>query len=302
MREDLLRLAISGTEFLENESVSALLSMARRLDVSAVELWYPRNFVHDGEASTIRRVIAAGIAVAAVSCGVEVVELDDVEGTRQKLLRAIEVAAELDAPFVNTYFGAPDYRDDSRAINTFVRNVDPCLTKADRLGRKLLLENEFNAFGRDAYQGDITRRPASLRRLLEYCGKGRLNLTFDPANFYCAGIEPYPLAYSLLADHIAYVHVKDVAMFDTIIDGYTGQAWRQYYDYDRQYVTRPLGAGALNWSGLLRELAQLRWSGFLTAEPHAKREYREAAFTQSINWLRTELDWSGRATDSLVPG
>jgi sugar phosphate isomerase/epimerase len=287
------RLAISGTEF-RDEPVDVLLRSAERVGVDAIELWCPENLTADGTHGThdadraLARLADWPGQVVAVSAGVEAGETVDVPGTRARLVEAVELADRLGAPVVNTYFGAPGYRDDQRAGDVFARNLEPVLRRAEALGVTIVLENEFDAFGRDRVRGDPTRRPDALRELLRRVGSERLRLNFDAANFYCAGVEPFPYAYDVLAADIAYLHVKDIRTADPAVPEQDG-SWNRYHDYDRAYVTTELGSGAVNWVGLLARLARHGYSGPLTLEPHARGEHREAAFAQGVAWLRAEI-------------
>ncbi|GAA1938354.1 sugar phosphate isomerase/epimerase family protein [Kitasatospora viridis] len=280
-------IAISGTEF-RGAAVEELLDTADRVGADGVEVWWPENFTRGGAGRSERRLARWSKEVVAVSAGVEVGESADVEGTRARLTEAVELADRLGAPRVNTYFGAPGYRDDRRSGEVFLRNLAPVLRHAERLGVTIVLENEFDAFGRDHLGGDPTRRPDALRALLRRAGSERLRLNFDAANFYCAGVEPFPHAYGVLAPDIDYLHVKDIRLADPALPPDDGP-WHRYRDYDRAYVTGWLGSGAVNWPGLLRQLATDGYRGPLTLEPHAKPALREEAFAQGVRWLRAEL-------------
>jgi sugar phosphate isomerase/epimerase len=205
------------------------------------------------------------------------------------LLDALEVAARLGCPRVNTYFGAPGFRDDAVCGDNFLRNIAPALARADQLGVTIVLENEFNAFGRDHVRGDLTRRPPALRDLVRRSGSPRLRLNFDAANFYCAGVEPYPYAYGVVHDLIDYVHVKDIRL-SRPDEPEPEDGWQRYRDYTRSYATTWLGSGAVNWTGLIDRLYADGYEGPLTLEPHALPEHRTSAFAQGIRWLRRHLD------------
>jgi sugar phosphate isomerase/epimerase len=281
------RIAISGTEF-RDESIDTLLRTADEVGVTAIELWCPENLRADADGAALARLTSWPGQVVAVSAGVEIGETSDVPGSRSRLIEALELADRLGAPVVNTYFGAPGYRDDRRSGEVLARNLEPVLRRAESLGVTVVLENEFDAFGRDRYRGDLTRRPNALRETVRRIGSSRLRLNFDAANFYCAGVEAFPYAYEVLADDVAYIHVKDIKIADPALPGQDGP-WIRYHDYDRAYVTTALGSGAVNWPGLLARLAADHYAGSLTLEPHARREHRTAAFSQAVAWLRADI-------------
>jgi len=156
------QIAISGTEF-RGEHVDRLLRTAERVDADGVEVWYPENFDAAGTGASVARLMAWPGAVVAVSAGVEISETTDVVGSIQRLTEAITIAHQLGADRVNTYFGSPGYRDDRRSGDVFLENIYPGLRLAESLGVMIVLENEFDAFGRDEPHGDLTRRPPALR-------------------------------------------------------------------------------------------------------------------------------------------
>lgn len=281
-------IAVSGTEF-RDAPVRDLLDTADRVGVDALELWFPENFTATGSHATGRAVAGWGGRVVAVSAGVELGETHDVPHAVGRLIKAIEVADGFGCRRVNTYFGAPGFRDDTVSGDNFLRNIAPALRRAEQLGTTVVLENEFDAFGRDDKCGDLTRRPSALRALVQRSDSAHLRLNFDAANFYCAGIEPYPYAYGVVRDFIGYAHVKDVRLAD-LDEPDEDPAWHQYRDYDRSYVTTWLGAGAVNWSGLVDRLCADGYDGPLTLEPHARAAHRTAAFVQGVRWLRGRLD------------
>jgi sugar phosphate isomerase/epimerase len=281
-------IGISGTEF-RGAHVAELLRAAVEVGADAVEVWYPENFTAGGVKATCARLAAWAGGIAAVSVGVEVGETADVDGTQGRLIEALAICGQLGASRLNTYFGAPGYRDDLRSGDVFLRNIQPVLRQAERLGVTILLENEFDAFGRDHVRGDLTRRPMALRGLLRRAGSERLKLNFDAANFYCAGVEPFPYAYTILVNDIGYVHVKDVRHANPAVPEAPDEHWCRYRDYDRVYLTTTLGSGAVNWTGLLRQLANDGYHGPLTLEPHAQPAFRAASLADGVTWLRAAV-------------
>jgi sugar phosphate isomerase/epimerase len=277
-----MRIAISGTEFDDNEPAMALVTLALQFSVSYVEFWFPTNSAAVGLERSLQEIAAAGLHIACISTGSELYRDGGSVPDQHLLIEAIELASRVGAPYVNTYFGYARRRDDDTAIAVYGRLLKPCLEAAERCGVTIVLENEFDAFRHDPVESDITRRPVVLRRLAETVGHARFQLNFDPSNFYCAGIEPFPYAYKLLRDFIAYVHVKDVARGDDSLGG----RWRVFPDNDDRYATRDLGSGAVNWHGLLAALRQDDYRGFLTVEPHATVAWRAAAFESACNRLR----------------
>ncbi|HET7232366.1 MAG TPA: sugar phosphate isomerase/epimerase family protein [Longimicrobium sp.] len=277
-----MRLALSSTELRPGEGVEALRAQAVRLGVEYVELWHPTHTGGD-PGHAVDLLAEAGVRVCCVGSPTELCH-GAAAGDTCALMEAIELAARAGAPFANLYFGWAEARDDARAIDAFRRYLDPCLEAAARQGVTLVLENEFNAFGWDPAETDVSRRPESLARLFEAVGDPAFRLTWDPSNAYCAGVEPFPHSYEVLRPYIAYVHVKDCRRL--LPDAAAPAGWKVYRDYGRAYATAPLGQGAVNWTGILERLAADGYDGFLTLEPHADAPCRDAAWAHAAGWLR----------------
>lgn len=270
-------LAISGTEF-RGEPTADLVAAARAVGADGVDLWYPENF-GDGRDAVAAMLYSAGLDVVCVSSGTELGDAERAGSSVPLLIEAIDVAASLGAPLVNTYFGAPGVLDADRAIDRFCSNIAPCVAHAARRGVTISLENEFDAFGWDPEHGDVTRRPEALQRLAGRFDRGSLQLTFDAANFLCAGASPIE-AVDLLKDSVGYVHVKDVVRLvgeEAPVDG-----WLEFTDGDARFATTWLGAGDVPWDDLFEELSCLPTIRAFTLEPHSTTTLRTDAFEQAV--------------------
>lgn len=285
-----MQLAISGTEFEPEDSVDALLQSAIELQISFIELWHPRNTAKDGLEATVNKISHSGVQVACISTGSELYRDGGSSGDQRLLIEGIRLAELLGARYANTYFGHYRVFDDQRAISTYIHYLNPCLQEARNRNVTIVLENEFDAFGWDPARSDITRRPASLRQLFESVDDPHFRMNFDPCNFYCAGVEAYPYAYRLLSPFIAYCHVKDGGRCDPDIDAIDPRhGWRRFNDYENQFVTAPLGQGAISWASIIATLRADGYRGFLTLEPHAEPEYRNNAWQQAAIYMRSLL-------------
>lgn len=87
-----------------------------------------------------------------------------------------------------------------------------CLSKQYNI--TLCHENEANIYG------DIPEREHEL--LCHF--KGELKCVFDMGNFVLEGVDPYPAAYELLRDYIAYFHIKDALFEGAIVPPGLGNA------------------------------------------------------------------------------
>lgn len=276
-------LALSGTELEPDEPIDELCDAAAALDIGLLELWHPRNTAQAGTQATLAKVHACGLAVACVSTGSELYRNGGSEADQALLAEAVDLAAACGAPFVNTYFGCAGTCDDAAAIGTYKRLLLPCLARARAHGVTIVLENEFNAFGVDPCASDVTRRPASIERLLDEVGDPAFRLNFDAANFLCAGVCPRD-AYARLDRYVAYCHLKDVSLASEDSDLVAG--WRTFQDYEDRYQTRPMGSGGVGWPDLLPALLKHNGRCPLALEPHSERPLRREAWEQAAAFVR----------------
>jgi sugar phosphate isomerase/epimerase len=275
-------IGLSGIEFCDC-NLPDFLQAARSVEVDGVEVWWPLNF-ESGIDDGIRAVREAAIRVVCVSSPTELGDAERGGRSRAVLLEAIEIAWELRAPVVNTYFGAPGRRDDEAAIARFLRSAEPCLDRATSAGVIIAIENEFNAFGRDDCRGDVTRRPEGLRRLIDTADCPALGINLDPANMYCAGVRDLGGALDLVAGDIVYAHIKDVRSVDAVDP--VAEGWVRYTDYEDVYDTTATGLGEVGWRRLLPRLLQCQRLTAMTVEPHSEASWRLAAAAQAVGFVR----------------
>lgn len=276
------RIAVSGTEFPATDGVDGLIAMARSARCDAVEFWYPKNALRDGLDATIRALDRAGLRIACVSTSSQL--YGPGAATAAELLHeAITLAARVGGARVNTYFGHAPVADDEHAVGAYAAALAPVLDHAGAEGVVIVLENEFDAFGRDPAGSDISRRPQALAALLTRVGSPWFGLNFDAANFHCAGVDPARDALPLLLPWVRYAHVKDVrhASAGTPPDG-----WVRYTDHGRAYDTAPLGTGEVDWPAIVRSLAAAGYQGYLTLEPHCVRPVLPAETAAAAGYLR----------------
>lgn len=276
------RITISGTEFEKSEGVAPLVQTAESLGVSGIELWQPQNTTVTGLDDAVDRIRSAGLEVTCLSSGIELYRDGGSVDDQQRLCELVDNAARLGVRLVNTYFGFAPVLDDTRAIETYARLLEPCLAAAGN-DVTIVLENEFDSFGWDPARSDISRRPESLRELFSCVGSERFRLTFDPANFVCANENPIE-AYGKLAEYVGYVHVKDVRPSGGAMPG-----WREYSDHGKIFTTCPLGEGAVPWTMLLKRLLNDGYAGPFNLEPHGELQTRRGAFSNSLASLSTML-------------
>ena len=279
-----MQIAVSGTDLHSTDSISKLIVLAKAVKVQFIELWYPMNIEAEGLERSIDMISKANIKVACISTPSELYRSGGSRDDQNLLIRAIDLAHQIGSPLVNTYFGSSSVQDDERAINVYIEYLKPCLDRARELGVTIVLENEFDTFGTDSAGSDITRRPIVLHKLVNQVGSPNFKITFDPCNYYFAGVEPFPYAYEVLHSQIGNVHVKDGSIFNSKARS-DMESWKLFRDFGREFNTQPLGQGAINWSGLLLKLKEDDYTGFLTLEPHNEGKSL-SQWSQAANSLR----------------
>lgn len=281
----MMRLVMSGTgDAFEGVSVRKLLESAERHGIDTIDLWYPKNVKVDGLDRSVRSVQDRGFGVAVISTWTHLFWPGDVSEQQRLLIEGIELAHRLGAGIVNTYFGHGTERDDNTAIETYAKNLEPCLTRAEALDVTLCLENEFDVLNDDPSGSDITRRPKRIRELVRRVDSPNFRTTFDACNFYFAGVEPYPYAYELLRETIGYVHLKDGARY---AEQQHNKGWLRFTDHEEKYVCLSLGKGAINYHGLLAALDTDGYAGLLCLEPHVEEGRLQRTYEETIAYLET---------------
>lgn len=286
-----MRICLSGIDLAAGEPLDPLLDAAVALGAEGVELWHPDNTGGDIEGA-VARVRAAGLEVASFCTPTELVTSDERWQRDQKLLiDAVEQAGAAGVARVNTYFGFPGEPDDEGHIAAYAQRLAPVIAAAERAGVTVTLENEFDCFGTDPLGSDPTRRPESVARLLAAVDSVHFGLTFDPTNAYFAGLDPRS-AFGPLLPFVRHVHVKDGRPVDPAGPG----QWHPFADSGRSYQTCAVGAGDVDWPGLLTDLAAAGYPGWLVVEPHNPTG-RLAAWTDAVRFLRQHVVTATGAPD-----
>ena len=156
-----------------------------------------------------------GIKVSAIGSPLGKIKLDgDMDDHVETAKRVYEYANILGAKFVRMFsFYAPkgknilDMKDEAFAA------VGRLLQAAREYGIILCHENEAKIYG------DI---PERCRELLDFFPD--LMCVYDMGNFVLEGVDPYPEAYRLLKDRIAYFHIKDALAAGAIVPPGCGEA------------------------------------------------------------------------------
>lgn len=277
-----MKICLSGAALHAHESLDVLAGYADNCHTNAIELWHPKNVLLQSWETTCAVLQDRKLETACVATASELYRGGGSVRDQALLCLAIEMAAQLNAPCVNTYFGTASSRDDRHAIATYQDYLEPCLELAEKLDVTICLENECCATSADPAKSNITTRPQSLLQLFEEVDHPRFRLCLNPVNFYKAGVEPFPYAYDLLRRHVGYVRVNDIRALHPV------GAERPAGEKSR-FVGCPVGQGAINWSGLIRRLEAASYEGYLCIDPQPAAGNRGVSFLQSARYLHSQL-------------
>ncbi|MGI6537069.1 MAG: sugar phosphate isomerase/epimerase family protein [Caldicoprobacterales bacterium] len=165
---------------------------------------------------------------------------DDFEPHLEKFRHTLKIAEIMEAKYIRMFsFYIPEGKDPADYREEVLKRWKEFLKAAEGTGIVLLHENEKEIYG---------DTPERCLDLVESLNSDYFRLTFDPANFVQCGVEPYPKAFNMLKDHIAYLHIKD-ARKDNL-----------------QIV--PAGQGDGRLQETLNALKGMGFKGFLSLEPH----------------------------------
>ena len=162
------------------------------------------------------RLQAEGLRVSAIGSPLGKIPLDsDRSAHRETAKRIFELAALLETEYVRVFsFYAPHDKAVTLCKNQVVDALGELIELARPYGLTLCHENEAKIYG------DLPHR---CRELLDVFG-GELKCVFDMGNFVLEGQDPYPEAYELLKEYIAYFHIKDALFEGAIVPPGKGNA------------------------------------------------------------------------------
>jgi sugar phosphate isomerase/epimerase len=165
---------------------------------------------------------------------------DDFTPHLEKFRHTLEIAKILETDYIRMFsFYIPREEDPARYREEVLNRWKAFLGAAEGSGITLLHENEKDIYG---------DTPERCLDLAESLNSESFRLIFDPANFIQCDVETYPKAFTMLQDHIVYLHIKD-ALFS-----------------NHQVV--PAGQGDGKLKEILDALKDKGFRGFLSLEPH----------------------------------
>lgn len=199
-----------------------------------------------------------------------------------ELIRAVRVAKELGAKFVNHYC----YNiclDEKPDLIKLKKYLAPVLEVAEEEGIILCLENEAH---------DTTRTPEGMLTVLESFNSDFFKTNFDATNYYHASQEGFPHGYEVLKKHIAYVHLKNGCIYserEGHCEQSKGGTMTGHFAPNNIYYSY-IEDGALNIDGLLMRLKRDGYDGYCVFEPHTTPDLAEAYYNHDIEYIKRRLE------------
>ncbi|MBZ4014310.1 sugar phosphate isomerase/epimerase family protein [Streptomyces purpurogeneiscleroticus] len=212
---------------------------------------HPEEPVHTGlgpgeRAEVAREFADAGVEILTIAGYAKVAEAQDAAGeaaVADELAGLVGLAADVGASYVRVFPGAGD-RPAAEADADAARRLGAIAPLAADRGVSVLLETH-----------DSHRTGAAAARVVGPVGHGSVGALWDVLHTWLGGEDP-AATQAVLAPHLGYVQVKDVASAE-------------------DKTPLPLGAGVLPLADCLGALVGDGWDGWLCWE-YEKRWYREA--------------------------
>jgi sugar phosphate isomerase/epimerase len=177
---------------------------------------------------------------------------------REHTKRALQLAADLDAPSITTEPGGLLTAEQSWQTGSqlFYEELMPCVELAEDLEVDLLIEPEpelmIEKF--DQYLDFVDR-----------IDSGRVGLNFDIGHAYCVGEDPQDWVKKMQA-HTRHYHFEDIAS-------------------TRKHAHLIPGHGAIDFAATLREIANTSYDGWITVELYPYIDQPDEAAREAYNFL-----------------
>lgn len=288
-----LKLAISGENLSYTDDLDFICSVLKANDIRFIELWplnvkpiagrdvHPRLYSGRDLEEAKGILDKHGISVCCVSfCGSFAEDLvADPKRYSKELAYTVEVAHFFGAKLVNTYCHLISSANqvDGALLESFYLEA---VKRAQELDVTIVLENEAH---------DMVRTPERMRAAVEQFATPHFRTNFDATNYYQASFEAFPLAYDLLKNQIAYVHIKNGRLYQKEFcpnDKWLGGALSGCYAPGNIYYTL-VEDGCVNIHDLLLRLQKDGYDGYCTLEPHSVREEILKYYEPELAYLRT---------------
>ncbi|MFE7038283.1 sugar phosphate isomerase/epimerase [Streptomyces atratus] len=164
---------------------------------------HPEEPVHPGisaleRADVVEEFKKGGVEILTVAGYVRVAAEGDDRAALDELAGLVELAHDLGAKNVRVFPGGGD-QDPAVADATAARRLAAAAPHAAGLGVRILLETH-----------DSHRAGADVARVVGTVGHGQIGALWDIMHTWLAGEEP-AASHAVLAPHLGYVQVKDIA-------------------------------------------------------------------------------------------
>ncbi|MEI7035120.1 sugar phosphate isomerase/epimerase family protein [Streptomyces pratensis] len=196
-------LGVPGTPIAE------VVRLAAGHGYQGVELrTHPEEPVHLGlssleRADVVEAFAAGGVEILALAGYVKVAAEGDDEPVLAELAALVRLARDLGAPYVRVFPGGGG-QDPDGADATAARRLGAAAPAAADMGVSILLETH-----------DSHRSGVDAARVVAAVGHPRIGAVWDVLHTWLAGEEP-AASHAVLAPHLGYVQVKDVASADAL--------------------------------------------------------------------------------------
>ncbi len=206
---------------------------------------------------------AAGLKVSGLTPYMNLYNSPDEEERRQacrELERVIDMAVILGAGFVRIYGGKlVDGEDDPGDVklSQLIKSMRECGDYAKPHGICLCLENHF---------GTMTTTAARTAQVVRAIDHPNVGILYDQANIAFFPAEEYREAIALQKDKIFYVHCKDLVYRGGVARKPKFTMVSHVNEEDRTVYSRVPGEGILDWPGILKELKESGYDGWVSME------------------------------------
>lgn len=203
------------------DSFAEQLSALGQFDIRYIEMRHVNgkniSLLSQNEAKEAKAMLeSCGIKASAIGSPIGKIPLDgDMHAHLEMARRVFALTNILDAKYVRMFsFYASSGKQISNQKGEVQAALEQLILLAREYGVVLCHENEAKIYG---------DTPERSKELLDYFG-GEMKCVFDMGNFVLEGVDPYPEAYALLQEYIAYFHIKDALFKGAIVPAGKGEA------------------------------------------------------------------------------
>ena len=216
----------------------------------------------------------------------------DPEGVRQRaaqeLIATAQAAARLGVSVVNGFTGSsiwhllypfppiPDAMINA-GYEDFAKRFRPILDEFQKVGVKFALE---------VHPTEIAFDIASAERAIEALdGHPAFGFNYDPSHLGYQGVD-YVEFIHRLAERIFHVHMKDVALSNTLTEDGVFGGHTTFGDRHRYWDFRSLGHGNIDFEEIIRALNRIDYQGPLSVEWEDAGMDREHGATEAADFVK----------------